>query len=67
MGLDTLHYKPTNKNILMMGRIVTSIFGKFEKRKKHKIAIQGWIKKFGGDKNIFFIYIFIILSTNQRI
>ena len=58
MGLDTLHYKPTNKKYFDDGRIVTSIFGKFEKRKKHKIAIQGWIKKFGGDKK-YFLHLYI--------
>ncbi len=50
LGFDSNHFKKLNKKYFDDGRIVFNICGKLEKRKRHKKAIQSWVRRFGNDK-----------------
>jgi len=49
MGVDNSVFYSLNKPRQFKDTIVFSIFGKFEKRKRHLQTIQAWIKKYGND------------------
>lgn len=49
IGVEDSQYYKLNKKYLDESICVFSIIGKLEKRKRHKEAINGWIKKFGGN------------------
>lgn len=50
LGVDSLHFKPTNKKYLYDGSIIFFLGGKCEKRKGHAKVIKSWVKKYGNNK-----------------
>lgn len=67
LGFDDRHFYDLGKRAYPDHVISFSIFGKFEKRKHHAKAIQGWIKKFGNNpKYVLNLHIFNPFLTPEQ-
>ena len=50
LAFDDFNFKRTNKEYFSDDRIVFSLVGKMEKRKRHDKVLTAWAKRFGNDK-----------------
>lgn len=51
LGFDKENFKQTTHKYYGDNRVVWSIFGKLEHRKRHEKTIKTWLKKFGNNKD----------------
>ena len=51
LGFDSENFVQTNNKYYSDDRIVWSIFGKLEFRKRHEKTIRAWLKKYGNNRN----------------
>jgi len=50
LAFDDLNFRPTDKKFFDDDRIVFSMVGKMERRKRHDKILKAWVKKFGNNK-----------------